>query len=46
MSNDTHSLGIGYASWIFGFTGSHRFYYSRPISGTRWTLHEQLRERN
>ena len=22
--------------WIFGFTGSHRFYYGRPVSGTIW----------
>jgi TM2 domain-containing membrane protein YozV len=25
---------MGYILWIFGFTGSHRFYYGRPISGT------------
>jgi len=27
---------MGYALWIFGFTGSHRFYYGRPITGTIW----------
>jgi len=32
----THSTFIGYVLWIFGFTGSHRFYYGRPISGTIW----------
>ena len=32
----THSKTIGYILWIFGFTGSHRFYYGRPISGTIW----------
>lgn len=32
--SDTHSKTIGYILWIFGFTGSHRFYYGRPISGT------------
>lgn len=32
--NDTHSKTIGYILWIFGFTGSHRFYYGKPISGT------------
>jgi TM2 domain-containing membrane protein YozV len=32
--HDTHSKAIGYLLWIFGFTGSHRFYYGRPISGT------------
>jgi TM2 domain-containing membrane protein YozV len=31
---DTHSKTIGYILWIFGFTGSHRFYYGRPVSGT------------
>lgn len=31
---DTHSKTIGYILWIFGFTGSHRFYYGKPISGT------------
>ena len=30
----THSIVIGYLLWIFGFTGSHRFYFGRPISGT------------
>ncbi|MEN8198594.1 MAG: TM2 domain-containing protein [Thermodesulfobacteriota bacterium] len=31
---DTHTPVIGYILWIFGFTGAHRFYYGRPISGT------------
>lgn len=31
---DTHDIPIGYLFWIFGFTGAHRFYYGRPISGT------------
>jgi len=31
---DTHSKTIGYILWIFGFMGSHRFYYGRPVSGT------------
>jgi len=30
----THSLLVGYVLWIFGFLGSHRFYFGRPISGT------------
>jgi TM2 domain-containing membrane protein YozV len=33
-SNDTHLKSVGYILWIFGFTGSHRFYYGKPISGT------------
>ena len=35
-SNDTHLKSIGYLLWLFGFTGSHRFYYGKPISGTIW----------
>lgn len=31
---NSHSKTIGYILWIFGFTGSHRFYYGKPISGT------------
>ncbi len=34
----THSKAIGYLLWIFGFTGSHRFYFGKPISGTIWFL--------
>ncbi len=34
----THSKTIGYILWIFGFTGSHRFYYGRPVTGTIWFL--------
>ena len=33
---DTHSKVLGYLLWIFGFTGAHRFYYGRPVSGTIW----------
>jgi TM2 domain-containing membrane protein YozV len=37
MSNsNTHSVLIGYVLWIFGFTGAHRFYYGKPISGCIW----------
>lgn len=32
----THSTVIGYVLWIFGFTGAHRFYFGRPVSGTIW----------
>ncbi len=31
--NDTHLKSIGYILWIFGFTGSHRFYYGKSFSG-------------
>jgi len=36
--SDTHLKSIGYILWIFGFTGSHRFYYGRPVTGTIWLL--------
>ena len=35
-ANETHSKTIGYILWIFGFTGSHRFYYGKPVTGTIW----------
>jgi TM2 domain-containing membrane protein YozV len=34
----THSKTIGYLLWIFGFTGAHRFYFGRPVTGTIWLL--------
>ncbi len=37
-SNDTHSKTIGYILWIFGFTGAHRFYYGKRVSGLIWML--------
>ncbi len=36
MLMQTHSILVGYLLWILGFTGSHRFYYGKPISGTIW----------
>ncbi|MBK1832876.1 NINE protein [Roseibacillus ishigakijimensis] len=35
-SHDTHSKTVGYLLWIFGFTGAHRFYYGKPITGVLW----------
>ena len=32
----THSRLIGYLLWIFGFTGAHRFYFGKPVSGVIW----------
>ena len=34
VANDTHRKSIGYILWLFGFTGSHRFYYGKPLIGT------------
>lgn len=36
QTGDTHSKTIGYILWIFGFTGAHRFYYGKPVTGTLW----------
>lgn len=36
MTHDTHLVLVGYILWLLGFTGSHRFYYGKPISGTIW----------
>lgn len=36
VANSTHSKFVGYVLWIFGFTGSHRFYFGKPITGTIW----------
>ena len=33
-TNDTHLKSMGYILWLFGFTGAHRFYFGKPISGT------------
>ena len=33
-ASDTHLKSIGYILWLFGFTGSHRFYYGKPVTGT------------
>lgn len=36
LKNDTHSVPFGYIIWFFGFTGAHRFYYGKPLTGTLW----------
>lgn len=33
---DTHSKTIGYLTWLLGFTGAHRFYYGKPVTGAIW----------
>ena len=33
---NTHSKFIGYFLWIVGFTGAHRFYFGKPLTGTLW----------
>lgn len=36
--NDTHSRLMGYLLWIFGFTGAHRFYFGKPLTGLLWLV--------
>ena len=38
LQPDTHSKLIGYLFWLIGFTGAHRFYYGKQVSGTIWFL--------
>ncbi len=33
-AESSHSKLLGYLLWILGFTGSHRFYFGKPLSGT------------
>ncbi len=33
---DSHSTLVGYLTWVFGFTGAHRFYYGKPVTGAIW----------
>lgn len=35
-AGNTHLKIVGYILWLFGFTGAHRFYYGRPVTGTIW----------
>jgi TM2 domain-containing membrane protein YozV len=30
---NTHSVAVGYILWVFGFVGSHRFYYGKTKTG-------------
>ncbi len=34
--SDTHSPIIGYLFWIIGFTGCHRFFFGKPVTGVIW----------
>ncbi len=35
---ETHSIVVGYLLWLIGFTGAHRFYYGRQLTGVLWFL--------
>jgi TM2 domain-containing membrane protein YozV len=36
LGGGTHSKAIGYGLWFFGFTGAHRFYYGKQLTGALW----------
>ena len=36
MERNTHSIAVGYLLWLFGFTGAHRFYYGKQVTGVIW----------
>lgn len=36
VERNTHSKIIGYLLWLVGFTGAHRFYYGKQITGLIW----------
>ena len=33
---NSHSVLIGYLLWVIGFTGAHRFYFGKPLTGVLW----------
>ena len=33
---DNHSKAVGYLLWLVGFTGAHRFFYGKPLTGILW----------
>ncbi|MBZ0116290.1 MAG: TM2 domain-containing protein [Sandaracinaceae bacterium] len=33
---ESHSLWMGYALWLLGFLGAHRFYYGKKLTGILW----------
>jgi len=35
-TSSSHSIVFGYLLWVFGFTGAHRFYYGKQITGCLW----------
>lgn len=36
FSQPSHPAWIGYVFWIIGFTGAHRFFFGRPLTGILW----------
>lgn len=36
QSQPTHPVLLGYLFWVIGFTGAHRFYFGKPLTGALW----------
>jgi TM2 domain-containing membrane protein YozV len=34
--SQSHSTFVAYILWIFGFTGAHRFYLGKWVTGLLW----------
>lgn len=32
----SHAIALGYAFWLVGFTGAHRFFFGRTLTGILW----------
>ncbi len=32
----SHPILVGYLFWVLGFTGAHRFYFGKPLTGVLW----------
>ncbi len=33
---ENHSVLVGYLFWVIGFTGAHRFFFGKPLTGALW----------
>ncbi len=33
---ENHSVLLGYLFWVIGFTGAHRFFFGKPLTGALW----------
>ncbi len=38
IRTSTHDVTVGYLFWLIGFTGAHRFYYGKVLTGIIWFL--------
>lgn len=36
VDEPSHSVLVGYIFWVLGFTGAHRFFFGKPLTGVLW----------